>query len=678
MTIINKKQLIIQGAGRFEIFGYQPDNVSKNKWGYLYIIGGINKLILSSNPNFYLLNSIASILKKEYYANYYENPGSALENALRKVNGIISSSEYRNDLEMLIIAIQDNRIIFTKIGETKILLIRNNKIFDLNQISKNYQELNKNTLFKNIIRGKIQEKDRLVITTKKARNLLKNEFFIARLIKRSFSQIEDFVKRNMDNLKKEPGIAILQITIEKFTDANYKKNVINKSISIDKNYKETNSAFSEGIDYSQLDNFYNKVSNLKINYKYNFYKNLLKTVFNFKKFFKIKSLFTNESDIYNNSNKTLKILSATFFILINFSKKLTRNTINNIIQIKQAFIEKKIFKSELYSKPKKLPFLNTKYKITIPIIVFIIIIILSIFIFSGNDKKTQIYDNNDIINSSLGESIKQIADTKNFPFTIKKIVIAENPIIENETNNKVIIGYSSEQVYKINDYSNPELLFTNSSISKPFDLVINLNRENIVFISKSDDINNKKILIYNINNNSFNTEEIKLPINSPILDAKSFNNSLYILGENNIIKYSFKNGSFSDAHKWIQTSSNQEKLINPLSMAIDGSIFVLDNLGNISEFLKGEKIDEIANLGLVSKDSQIITSEDWNKIYFFDPLSSKIIIINKLTSEIEYNFKDPFLTGIKYITPQNNESSLFVLDDKGIYLINLDKIDSNF
>ena len=31
--------------------------------------------------------------------------------------------------------------IFTKIGETKILLIRNNKIFDLNQISKNYQEL---------------------------------------------------------------------------------------------------------------------------------------------------------------------------------------------------------------------------------------------------------------------------------------------------------------------------------------------------------------------------------------------------------------------------------------------------------------------------------------------------------------------------------------------------------
>ena len=675
MTIINKKQLIIQGAGRFEIFGYQPDNVSKNKWGYLYIIGGINKLILSSNPNFYLLNSIASILKKEYYANYYENPGSALENALRKVNGIISSSEYRNDLEMLIIAIQDNRIIFTKIGETKILLIRNNKIFDLNQISKNYQELNKNTLFKNIIRGKIQEKDRLVITTKKARNLLKNEFFIARLIKRSFSQIEDFVKRNMDNLKKEPGIAILQITIEKFTDANYKKNVINKSISIDKNYKETNSAFSEGIDYSQLDNFYNKVSNLKINYKYNFYKNLLEKVFNFKKYF---NSFTNEPIIYNNPSNPLKILSATFFILINFSKKLTRHTINNIIQIKQAFIEKKIFKSELYSKPKKLPFLNTKYKITIPIIVFIIIIILSIFIFSGNDKKTQIYDNNDIINSSLGESIKQIADTKNFPFTIKKIVIAENPIIENETNNKVIIGYSSEQVYKINDYSNPELLFTNSSISKPFDLVINLNRENIVFISKSDDINNKKILIYNINNNSFNTEEIKLPINSPILDAKSFNNSLYILGENNIIKYSFKNGSFSDAHKWIQTSSNQEKLINPLSMAIDGSIFVLDNLGNISEFLKGEKIDEIANLGLVSKDSQIITSEDWNKIYFFDPLSSKIIIINKLTSEIEYNFKDPFLTGIKYITPQNNESSLFVLDDKGIYLINLDKIDSNF
>ncbi|MEK9147723.1 MAG: hypothetical protein AAB593_02320, partial [Patescibacteria group bacterium] len=299
MTILSKKQLIIQGAGRFEIFGYQPDNVSKNKWGYLYIIGGINKPILSSNPNFYLLNSIASILKKEYYANYYENPGSALENALRKVNGVISSSEYRNDLEMLIIAIQGNRIIFTKIGEIKILLIRNNKLFDLNQISKNYQELNKNTLFKNIIRGKIQEKDRLIITTKKARNLLKNEFFIARLIKRSFSQIEDFVKRNIDNLKKEPGIAILQITIEKFTDAIYTENIINKSASIDENYKEKNNDFSEGVDHSQLDNFYNKASNLKINYKYNFYKNILNKIF-----------------IYNNSNKTLKILSATSFIII--------------------------------------------------------------------------------------------------------------------------------------------------------------------------------------------------------------------------------------------------------------------------------------------------------------------------------------------------------------------------
>ena len=659
MTILSKKQFIIQGAGRFEIFGYQPDNVSKNKWGYLYIIRGINKLILFSNPNFYLLNSIASILKKEYYANYYENPGSSLENTLRKVNGIISSSEYRNDLEMLIIAIQDNKIVFTKIGEIKILLIRNNRLFDLNQISKNYQELNKNTLFKNIIRGKIQEKDRLIITTKKARNLLKNEFFIARLIKRSFSQIEDFVKRNIDNLKKEPGIAILQITIEKFTDASY----INKNVSIDENNKKTGNVFSEKVDYSRLDNFYNKTSNLKINYKYNFYKNLLEKVFNFKKYF---NSFTNEPIIYNNPSNPLKILSATFFILINFSKKLTRHTINNIIQIKQAFIERKFFKSEIYSKPKKLPFLNTKYKIIIPIIAVIVIIILSIFIFFGNDKKTPTPDSYNIINSFLGEAIKQIADTKNFPFDIKKIVIAENNII----------GYSSKEAYKINDYANPELLFTNSSLSKPFDFALNLNRDNIVFISEGEDINSKKTLIYNINNNSFNVDELLWPISGSILDAKNFNNSLFVLGENNIIKYSFKNGSFSEAKKWIQTSNNQEKLINPLSMAIDGSIFILDNLGNISEFLKGEKIDEIANLGLVSKDSQIVTNEDLNKIYFFDSLSSKIIIINKLTSEIEYNFKDPFLTGIKYISPQNNESSLFVLDNKGIYSIDLDKINT--
>ena len=472
MTILSKKQLIIQGAGRFEIFGYQPDNVSKNKWGYLYIIGGINKPILSSNPNFYLLNSIASILKKEYYANYYENPGSALENALRKVNGVISSSEYRNDLEMLIIAIQGNRIIFTKIGEIKILLIRNNKLFDLNQISKNYQELNKNTLFKNIIRGKIQEKDRLIITTKKARNLLKNEFFIARLIKRSFSQIEDFVKRNIDNLKKEPGIAILQITIEKFTDAIYTENIINKSASIDENYKEKNNDFSEGVDHSQLDNFYNKASNLKINYKYNFYKNILNKIF-----------------IYNNSNKTLKILSATSFIIINFSKKLTRLIINNIVQIKQTFIEKKFFKSNIYSNPKKLPFLNAKYKITISIIAVIIIIILSIFIFGENDKKTPIPDDN-IMNSSLGEAIKQIADTKNLPFDIKGVVISESAVIENEVSKKildkseVLIGYSSKEAYKMNDYINTELLFTNSSLSKPFNLAINLNKENIVFISE--------------------------------------------------------------------------------------------------------------------------------------------------------------------------------------------------
>lgn len=639
MTILSKKQLIIQGAGRFEIFGYQPDNVSKNKWGYLYIIGGINKPILSSNPNFYLLNSIASILKKEYYANYYENPGSALENALRKVNGVISSSEYRNDLEMLIIAIQDNRIIFTKIGEIKILLIRNNKLFDLNQISKNYQDLNKNTLFKNIIRGKIQEKDRLIITTKKARNLLKNEFFIARLIKRSFSQVEDFVKRNIDNLKKEPGIAILQITIEKFTDTSYTENIINKSALIDKNYKEKNNDFSEGVDHSQLDNFYNKVSNLKINYKYNF---------------------------SNNLDKVLKILYATFFILINFSKKLTRIIINSIIQIKQAFIEKKIFKSNIYSNPKKLQFLNAKYKIIISIIAVIVIIILLIFIFGKNDKKTPMPDDNNIMNSSLGEAIKQIADTKNFPFDIKKIVVAGD----------AVIGYSSKEAYKMNDYVNTELLFTNSSLSKPFNLAVKLNKENIVFISEGEDINSKKTLIYNINNNSFNTVGLDWPISGSILDANVFNNSLYVLGENNIIKYSFKNGLFYDAKKWIQTSGNQEKIINPLSMAIDGSIFVLDNLGNISEFLKGEKVDEIANLGLVSKDSKISTNEDWNKIYFFDSLSSKIIIINKLTSEIEYNFKDPFLTGIKYIAPQNNESSLFVLDSKGIYSIDLNKINT--
>ncbi|MEK9147536.1 MAG: hypothetical protein AAB593_01340, partial [Patescibacteria group bacterium] len=420
-------------------------------------------------------------------------------------------------------------------------------------------------------------------------------------------------------------------------------------------YKEKNNDFSEGVDHSQLDHFYNKASNLKINYKYNFYRNIL--------------------------NKTLKILSATSFIIINFSKKLTRLIINNIVQIKQTFIEKKFFKSNIYSNPKKLPFLNAKYKITISIIAVIIIIILSIFIFGENDKKTPIPDDN-IMNSSLGEAIKQIADTKNLPFDIKGVVISESAVIENEVSKKildkseVLIGYSSKEAYKMNDYINTELLFTNSSLSKPFNLAINLNKENIVFISEGEDINSKKTLIYNINNNSFNTVELDWPISGSILDANGFNNSLYVLGENNIIKYSFKNGLFYDAKKWIQTSGSQEKLINPLSMAIDGSIFVLDNLGNISEFLKGEKVNEIANLGLVSKDSKISTNEDWNKIYFFDSLSSKIIIINKLTGEIEYNFKDPFLTEIKYIAPQNNESSLFVLDNKGIYSIDLNKINT--
>ncbi|PIS16375.1 MAG: hypothetical protein COT61_04270 [Candidatus Portnoybacteria bacterium CG09_land_8_20_14_0_10_44_13] len=171
------KEIVIKGKehdaekGKIfcETFSYQPENVEEIGLGNLYIAGRIESD--SSEPS-HILNLLSAVIKREYYSQPKRKPANSLREGLKKANSTLADltktddSSWLNKTSFICIAMAGNNLYFTKVGEAKILLLRDAAMTDLSKkLISDHEKISPQKAFQSIASGKICLGDQIILTT---------------------------------------------------------------------------------------------------------------------------------------------------------------------------------------------------------------------------------------------------------------------------------------------------------------------------------------------------------------------------------------------------------------------------------------------------------------------------------------------------------------------------------
>lgn len=200
-----------------DIFVYEPENIEEKSLGNLYIVGEVVNLPDNSS---YIVNLLASIIKKEFYSNKKRSTLESLEASLNKVNSTLSditeqgNVDWIGNLNMTCAAHCQKELHLSQTGKIKSLLIRNGQITDIGKGISSENNPHPFKTFSNIASGELEINDLILIATPGFFNVLSTEKI--RQLSESF-QFEELVDRIQDFITKESNlntIATLLVQLE--------------------------------------------------------------------------------------------------------------------------------------------------------------------------------------------------------------------------------------------------------------------------------------------------------------------------------------------------------------------------------------------------------------------------------------------------------------------------------
>ena len=163
-------EILIKGSpkeGHLDIFSYDYNSdETKRKLGNLYIIGNVQQNVdAGESDSTYVTNLVASLAKREYYANPDLSPKEAFSATLKKINDVVDEFFVNKNVKINIgiFALAGECINISKIGKFKILLARDDKTIDiLNNIDLFTKEKVEEKEFSHVISGKISSGDKIL------------------------------------------------------------------------------------------------------------------------------------------------------------------------------------------------------------------------------------------------------------------------------------------------------------------------------------------------------------------------------------------------------------------------------------------------------------------------------------------------------------------------------------
>src|SRR3989344_875276 len=214
------KEIVVRGKeddGHVDVFSYNYEGSAANGLGALFIVGHVQP---ASEDTSYMVNLVASLAKREYYAQADSAPKEAFSKTLKRINEVLQDF-FRNKetkVNIGIFAIAGENIFISRLGKFKIILARDGQTIDiLNNINLFSKEHIQEKEFSNIISGRVMPQDKVLAfypgrsITAREKNI-KN--FLIKLGRDEFSEKINDIKTSNDKF----SCAAIHISINKYME----------------------------------------------------------------------------------------------------------------------------------------------------------------------------------------------------------------------------------------------------------------------------------------------------------------------------------------------------------------------------------------------------------------------------------------------------------------------------
>ncbi|EKE21355.1 MAG: hypothetical protein ACD_7C00270G0004 [uncultured bacterium] len=165
IVIVNNKKLVPY----IELVNFSSRNIDQKKLGTIL---GIFEIKDTSEDSAYIVNFLSSVAKKTYFASHQKNPEESFETTLAKVNLSLSevakhgNINWIGKIDAVLCSVFENQINFSVSGDAKVLLLRNGKLSEISAgLSPIDEAANPLKTFTDIASGKLDDGDKLILTT---------------------------------------------------------------------------------------------------------------------------------------------------------------------------------------------------------------------------------------------------------------------------------------------------------------------------------------------------------------------------------------------------------------------------------------------------------------------------------------------------------------------------------
>jgi hypothetical protein len=634
------KEIVLRGKpedGHVDVFSYNYGGTASNNLGSLFIIGHVQP---ATEDTSYMINLVASLAKREYYAQADAISKESFSKTLKKINEVLQDFFHNKDtkINIGIFAIAGENIFISHLGKFKIILGRDNKDVDiLNNINLFNKEHIQEKEFSNIVSGKIMPKDK-IFAFYPARSITAREKNIkADLLKldsNNFANKLTSIQKDNRNFM----CAGIHITINKY---------IEPTIVIPPQPQELKSKELEVV----LANKVPETAKEKLTVKT---KNLSRVD------------ITKEQEIAppEESAYTAQMVSSP-------AKSETRSR-ENSKQAKQG--ASTLIRPSEFSSAKKSNFLSIILKKYKPSGIYIIgqqplltqkklvitasvtgailaTFILAKMTFLPSLPVPWIQSQEDKIASAILKDVKAKLKTAQEYKDQNKILEVRKTLSESLS---VIATANSQDEDLLAAKRNVLALF--DQIDKAVDGSPSLFRE--VSESLGDD--------FQVWSFTWSLAKGEMKIQKPeitgMMSWYPYQDNLYVLASDGLFKITDAAKGKTSYVKWL----NQDVFLPPQSVliAVDSKIYVLTQNGSLATYYKGSKESEISTSIPVNSNGVLLTNAESSFLYLIDKALGRIYVLTKSSGSLEKTIKI------------NNDQPLLSasITDKGIiYLLTADK-----
>lgn len=178
-------------------------------------------------------------------------------------------------------------------------------------------------------------------------------------------------------------------------------------------------------------------------------------------------------------------------------------------------------------------------------------------------------------------------------------------------------------------------------------------------------------------NKNLRITQLSPPENNQWVDLELYGGNLYLIQINNeasdgqVIRLAKVGQSFGSATEWINSKSIN--LQNASGLAIDGTIFVLKEDGQVIRFARGSEIGWETGLvePAIVKAAKIWTDVDSDHLYVLEPLGQRVIVYQKETGQFLVQYLMKSLNNIKDFQIDEANRKIYLLTDQALYSVNL-------